>query len=204
MKKTIPRKTIQRLLLYHRYLTFLLQQGTKHISSSAFADILEISAAQLRKDLSYFGKFGTQGAGYDVLALRDEIAKILGIDKERKICIVGLGNLGLALLGYKGFASLGFSVAAIFDNSPAIIGRKIKGFACYDIKDLIPVVKKNTIEIALLTVPSEAAQEVARRMEDAGLKAVLNFTPVKLTLSKKVKVSNVDLAAELKTLSYFI
>ncbi|OGC22337.1 redox-sensing transcriptional repressor Rex [candidate division WOR-1 bacterium RIFOXYB2_FULL_42_35] len=204
MKKIIPRKTIQRLLLYYRYLLFLLQQGTKNISSTSFADILEISAAQLRKDLSYFGKFGTQGAGYDVLALRDEIAKILGIDKERKVCIVGLGNLGLALLGYKGFASLGFVVTAIFDNSPQKIGRKIKGFACYDIKELIPVVKNNKIEIALLTVPSEAAQEVARRMEDAGIKAILNFTPVKLSLSKKIKINNVDLAAELKTLSYFL
>lgn len=204
MKKSIPRKTIQRLLLYHRYLSFLLQQGTKDISSKSLADILETSAAQVRKDLSYFGKFGTQGAGYDVLALRDQIAKILGIQKERKVCIVGMGNLGLALVGYKGFEDLGFKVAAIFDNSPQKVGRKIRGFTCHGIKDLIPVVKKNNIEVAILTVPATAAQEVARRMEDSGIKAILNFTPVKLTLSKKIKINNVDLAAELKTLSFFI
>ena len=204
MKKNIPRKTIQRLLLYHRYLLFLLQQGTKDVSSRTLADILEVTSAQVRKDLSYFGKFGTQGAGYDVLALRDKIGKILGIDKECKVCMVGMGNLGQALVGYKGFANLGLKVAAIFDSSPQKVGRKIKGFVCHDIKQLIPTVKKNGIEVAILTVTSEAAQEVARRMEDAGIKAILNFTPVKLTLSRKIRINNVDLAAELKTLSFFI
>ena len=154
--------------------------------------------------MSYFGKFGTQGSGYDVLELRDQISKILGIEKEHKVCIAGMGHLGQALVGYKGFADLGFKVAAVFDNSPHKIGKKIRGFVCQDIKELIKIVQKDKIEVAVLTVPAPSAQEVARRMEDAGIKAILNFTPVKLTLSRKIKINNVDLAAELKTLSFYI
>ncbi|NQU17869.1 MAG: redox-sensing transcriptional repressor Rex [Candidatus Saganbacteria bacterium] len=204
MPRNIPRKTIQRVLLYHRYLTFLLQQGTRDISSKSLADILETKPSQVRKDLSYFGKFGTQGAGYDVLELRDRIGMIMGIQKIRKICIVGMGNLGEALAGYKGLDDLGFKVSAVFDNSKQKIGRKIKGFRCHDIGKLYQIIKKDGIELAVLTVPAAAAQEVARRLEKAGIKAILNFTPVKLTLSNKVKISNVDLAVELKTLSFFV
>ena len=204
MKSKIPKKTIQRLLLYHRYLSFLLQQGTRNVSSKSLADILETTASQVRKDLSYFGKFGTQGSGYDVLELRERIGTILGLEREKKVCIAGMGNLGSALAGYKGFSDLGFKVVAAFDNSEQKIGKTIEGCHCYSIKDIRRLVNGNNIEIAILTVPAEAAQEVGRRLEEAGIKAILNFTPVKLTLSKKVKISNVDLAVELKTLSFFV
>lgn len=204
MSKKIPRKTIERVLVYHRYLTFLLQQGTRNISSKSLADILEATPSQVRKDLSCFGKFGKSGAGYDVLELRDLIGKRLGFEKLRKVCIVGMGNLGSALAGYKGFEELGLTISAVFDASKEKIEKKNHGFICQDIKNIPSVVKKDGIDMAVLAVPAGSAQEVARWLENAGIKAILNFTPVKLTLSKAVKVSNVDLAVELKTLSFFI
>ncbi|MFH1683749.1 MAG: redox-sensing transcriptional repressor Rex [Candidatus Margulisiibacteriota bacterium] len=204
MKKSIPEKTIQRLLLYYRYLNFLLQQGTRDISSKSLADLMEIRASQVRKDLSYFGRLGKRGTGYDVLTLRDKIAEILGIAKEIKACVVGMGSLGSALTTYKGFGALGFKIAAVLDNSKNKIGHKIRGHLCSDIKNLSRIIKENNIKIAILTVPAEAAQETALSLEDSGIKAILNFTPVKLSLSKKTKVSNVDLAQELKTLSFFM
>jgi len=191
-------------LIYHRYLTFLLQQGTRDISSKSLADILETTPSQVRKDLSCFGRFGKSGSGYDVLELRDLIGKRLGFEKLRKVCIAGMGNLGVALAGYRGFEDLGLTIQAVFDSDPKKINRKFDGLVCRDIKEIAPVVKKNQIDMAVLTVPAGSAQEVARRLENAGIRAILNFTPVKLTLSSRVKVSNVDLAVELKTLSFFI
>jgi len=204
MRRNIPEKTIQRLLLYYRYLYFLLQQGTKNISSKSLADLMEIKDSQVRKDLSYFGRLGKRGSGYDVLELRNKIAEILGIEQEKNACIIGLGNLGAALAAYKGFKALGFRIVAIFDNSKNKIGRKIKGFICQDIKDLNRIINQEEIKIAILTVPAESAQEIALMLEKCGIKAILNFAPVKLSLSKKVKVNNIDLALELKTLSFFI
>jgi len=204
MKKHIPEKTIQRLLLYYRYLYFLLQQGAKDISSKSLADLLEIRASQVRKDLSYFGKLGRRGAGYDVLALRDKIAEILGIEKEMNACIVGMGNLGTALAAYKGFEALGFKIVAVFDTFNNKIGHKIRGHYCYDIKQLPQIIQEHNVRIAIVTVPAEAAQETALKLVNCGIKGILNFTPVKLTLPKRIKVSNIDLAMELKTLSFFI
>jgi redox-sensing transcriptional repressor len=204
MKRNIPEKTIQRLLLYYRYLNFLLQQGTKNISSKSLADLMEIRDSQVRKDLSYFGRLGKRGSGYDVFDLRDKIADILGIAGESKVCIVGMGSLGSALASYKGFGALGFKIVAVFDNSKQKVGRKIRGHICHNITDLHKIVPRQNIDIAILTVPAEAANETAIKLEQSGIKAILNFTPVKLSLSKKIKTSNVDLAMELKTLSFFI
>lgn len=204
MRKIIPEKSIQRLLLYHRYLSFLVQQGAKNISSKSLADLMEIMDTQVRKDLSYFGKLGKRGAGYDVISLRNTIAGILGIKEKKRVCIVGMGNLGSALAAYKGFEALGFSVSAVFDNSLHKIGHRIKGHLCQDISKLARAVKANEIKIVLLTVPAESAQETALFLEKCGVKAILNFTPVKLSLSKHTKVRNIDLALELKTLSFFM
>ena len=204
MKKNIPKNTVERLLLYYRYLFYLLQQGTIDISSKSLADLLEIRASQVRKDLSYFGKLGKRGAGYDVLALRDRIANILGIKQKKRVCVVGMGNLGSALVAYKGFEALGFEISAVFDKNKNKIGHKIRGCYCYDVADLSKIIRKNDIKIAILTVPSSAAQETAIYLVKSGIKGILNFTPVKLSLAKKIKISNVDLALELKTLSFFI
>ncbi|MFH1387531.1 MAG: redox-sensing transcriptional repressor Rex [bacterium] len=200
----IPEKTIERLLHYYRYLHILSQQGTLFVSSKNFASLMTIKPDQVRKDLSYFGRLGKRGAGYDVLLLRNKIAEILGIAKESKVCIVGMGSLGSAMAAYKGFETLGFKIVAVFDNSEIKIGRKIRGYYCYDIKQLDEVIKRGKISIAMLTVPTEAAKETATNLAKAGIKGIMNFSPVKLTLTGKIKVRNIDMAQELKTLSFFI
>ncbi len=204
MKRKIPEKTIQRLLIYYRYLYFLSRQGAKNISSKSLAALMEIKDSQVRKDLSYFGKLGKRGTGYEVLSLRNKIAEILEIEKKKKACIVGMGNLGSALAAYKGFQALGFEVVAVFDADPKKIGRRIKGYPCLDTKDLCRVIRSQAIDIAIITVPGENAQETAHFLDKCGIRAILNFAPVKLSLSRKVKIKNVDLAMELKTLSFYI
>ncbi|MFA5840141.1 MAG: redox-sensing transcriptional repressor Rex [Candidatus Margulisiibacteriota bacterium] len=200
----IPKKTIKRLSLYYRCLYFLAQQGTFNLSSKSLADLLDVEPSQVRKDLSYFGQFGKKGQGYNVIDLKREIASILGLEKGRKVAIIGMGNLGTALLAYKGFEVLGFQVVAIFDSSTNKIGKKYRGKLCMDIADFPKIAKADNIEMAILTVPTEAAQEVAGILTNAGVKAILNFAPAHLSVPKDVQVSNVDLAVELKSLSFFV
>lgn len=199
-----PEKTIERLSLYYRYLYFLSQQGTANISSHNLADLLEIKPSQVRKDLSYFGEFGKKGRGYDVRELKGEIAKILGLEQGRRVAIVGMGNLGMALAAYKGFEVMGFQIVAIFDNSPNKIGKKYRGRICQSLSDFGRVAKQKKIEMAILTVPAESAQETAALVVSSGIKAILNFAPVHLNVPKDVRVNNVDLAMELKSLSFFV
>ncbi|HTY13639.1 MAG TPA: redox-sensing transcriptional repressor Rex [Candidatus Omnitrophota bacterium] len=196
-------RTIERLSLYYRYLYILFQQGTQFISSKHLASLVGLKPEQVRKDLSYFGSFGRTGKGYEVVSLQRAIAKILGLEQGRKVAIVGVGNLGMALAGYKGFEALGFRIVAIFDSSANKIGKKYKGKVCHDIADFKEVSKKEGVEMVILTVPSEVVQEVAQSVAAAGIKAILNFAPVNLNVPKAVKVNNIDLASELKRLSYY-
>ncbi|MFC1568161.1 redox-sensing transcriptional repressor Rex [Candidatus Margulisiibacteriota bacterium] len=200
----IPEKTIKRLSLYYRYLHFLSQQGTGNISSRSLADLLESKPSQIRKDLSYFGEFGKTGTGYNVSELKKQIAKILGLEQGRKVAIIGMGNLGMALAAYKGFEVLGFQVVAVFDSSSRKIGKKYRGKVCQAMEKLAWTAKRERIEMAVLTVPAEAAQEVAASVVAARIKAILNFAPVHLNVPKDVRVINVDLASELKSLSFFV
>lgn len=174
------------------------------ISSRSLAELLESKPSQIRKDLSYFGGFGKTGTGYNVMELKNQIAKILGLEQGRKVVVVGMGNLGTALLAYKGFGVLGFKVVSIFDNSSHKIGKKYRGRICQDMENLSQVVKQEKIEMAILTIPAESAQEVAATVVSAGIKAILNFAPVHLNVPKDVRVNNVDLATELKSLSFFV
>jgi redox-sensing transcriptional repressor len=202
--KRIPEKTIKRLSLYYRYLYLLLQQGTANISSRSLADLLESRPSQIRKDLSYFGDFGKTGTGYNVFELKKAIAKILGLEKGRNVAILGMGNLGIALAAYKGFEVLGFKIVALFDNSRLKIGKKYRGKLCQDVADFARAAKREKIEMAILTVPPESAQEVAAVVVSAGIKAILNFAPVHLNVPRDVRVNNADLAMELKSLSFFV
>lgn len=202
--KRIPEKTVKRLSLYYRYLYLLSQQGTANISSRSLADLLESRPSQIRKDLSYFGDFGKTGTGYNVFELKKAIAKILGLEEGRNVAIIGMGNLGIALAAYKGFEVLGFKIVALFDNSRLKIGKKYRGKPCQDVADFARVAKREKIEMVILTVPSESAQEVAAVVVSAGIKAVLNFAPVHLNVPRDVRVNNVDLAMELKSLSFFV
>lgn len=202
--KNIPDATIKRLSLYYRMLYPLSMQGTLEISSKNLASLLSINPAQVRKDLSYFGTFGKRGTGYSVPHLVNEIAEILGISKERRVIIIGAGNMGAALAAYRGFNVFGFKICALFDTDPNKIGKKIKGIPCYHIKDFHSFVQKEKIEMAVIAVPAEYAQETVTLVVKNGIKAILNFAPVRLNVPKGVKVDNIDLALELKSLSYFL
>lgn len=200
----IPDVTIKRLSLYYRILHPLSVQGTSEISSKNLAGLLSLNPAQVRKDLSYFGTFGKRGKGYNVIHLVGEIVKILGISEEQRVVIIGAGNLGSALAAYKGFSVFGFKICALFDSDPNRIGKKIKGIPCYDTKEFGSFAQKEKIKIAVIAVPAEDAQKTATLVVDSGIKAILNFAPVRLNVPSRVKVDNVDLALELKSLSYFL
>ncbi len=202
--KQVSDKTINRLSLYYRHLYYLAQQGVFTISSRSLADLVALKPDQVRKDLSYFGSFGKTGTGYNVAELKSAIAKILGLEQGRKVAIVGMGNLGQALVGYKGFEVLGLKIAAIFDNSPNKIGKKYRGRVCLDINDFPKIGKELGLEMVIITVPAEVVQAVTKLVVGAGIKGILNFAPVHLSAPKNVRVNNVDLAAELKSLSFWI
>ena len=202
--KNISEKTIKRLTLYYRMLQILSIQGTRKISSKNFAELLSINSAKVRKDLSYFGSFGKPGVGYDVSNLAEKISKILGISKERRVVIIGAGNLGSALAAFREFSIYRLKIVALFDVDTHKINRKIRGIPCYHIKEFGKYVRKEKVEIAVISVPIEFAQEVATLSVKSGIKAILNFAPVRLNVKDGVKVNNVDLALELKTLTYFL
>lgn len=189
--------------MYYRLLTYLMCQGTRTISSKSLADVLGAKASQVRKDLSYFGRFGVRGGGYDVVGLSKAISNILGLGKGRRVAVIGTGNLGSALAAFRGFSDFGFEIKAVFDNNPSKVGKAVRGYYCYHIDDLKKISKQQKIELAILTVPTERAQQVANLAAEAGIKAILNFAPVRLNVPASVSVSNVDLALELKKLSYF-
>lgn len=202
--RKIPDTTIKRLSLYYRILQLLSVQGTRDISSKNLASLLSLNPAQVRKDLSYFGTFGKPRRGYNVSRLAEELAKILGISEERKVVIVGAGNLGTALAAYRGFDVFGFKISALFDILNNKVNKKINNIDCYHINNLEKFIKKENIEIVVISVPAESAQEIASLAVKSGIRAILNFAPVRLNVPDNIKVNNVDLALELKSLSYYL
>lgn len=200
----IPLTTIKRLSLYYRVLRAELRREIKTISSRELADRTTVPSNQIRRDLAYFGQFGRRGAGYEAEQLTAEIEKILGLDRPKNVAIVGAGNLGKAFASYKGFARQGFHLVAIFDNNSSKVGRKISGVDSYFWGRLELVIKEKKIELALVAVPAHAAQEVAEKLVQAGVRGILNFAPVNLAVPSGIKVVNVDLTQELEVLSYFL
>ena len=169
--------TVRRLSVYFRCLAQLEEDGVKTISSQELAARFHLNSAQVRKDLAYFGEFGIRGIGYDTTNLRAEIQRILGLDREWRVVLVGFGNLGSALFHYRGFARQGFRIAAIVDDDPAKVGRAVNGLAIQALAELPRVVKSQAIQIGVVAVPAEAAQGVADRLVAAGVRAILNFAP---------------------------
>ncbi|MFN8009175.1 MAG: redox-sensing transcriptional repressor Rex [Terriglobia bacterium] len=197
--------TINRLSIYLRCLNLLSLTGTKTTSSHLLAREFQLNSAQIRKDLTYFGEFGVRGVGYHVEDLKRELSKILGLDQIHRVGIVGAGNLGMALANYRGFNPNHFQVAALFDKDLLRVGETSRsGVFVYHIKDLIPIVQKESIRIGVICVPAEEAQSVANLLRDAGINAILNFAPVRLNMSGAVKLKNMDLAISFENLSYFI
>jgi redox-sensing transcriptional repressor len=200
----IPEMTIRRLSIYSRCLLQLEEDGVKTISSQELAERFNLNSAQVRKDLAYFGEFGVRGIGYYVVGLKAELQRILGLDREWPVALVGLGNLGSALFHYKGFRRQGFRVAVVFDDDPAKVGREIEGVPIVATRDIAREVKARATQIAVLAVPAEAAQSVTDELVAAGIKAILNFAPARLRVPKHTRLKNVDLSIELETLSFYL
>jgi redox-sensing transcriptional repressor len=203
-KFVIPRKTVYRLSLYYRALQRLRLNHIDTVSSAALARAAGVKPTQLRKDLAYFGQFGTRGLGYNVSALSAQLTEVLGTTRLQPVILVGAGNLGSALLGYPGFAKEGFEVAAAFDVEVSRQKAKTLGVKLLSMAKIGDFVRANGVKMAILTVPAHVAQEVTNDLVAAGILAILNFAPIILQVPDKVVVNNVDLAIELENLSYFI
>jgi redox-sensing transcriptional repressor len=199
----IPRKTIYRLSIYLRCLARLHENGIGTVSSEALAKAAGVKPTQLRKDLAYFGTFGTRGLGYDVTDLFKKISEELGTSRLQPVILIGVGHLGLALISYRGFEKEGFEIVAAFDADPRRKRDKEIKQPIYGMDELPEFVTKQNVKMAILTVPAAVAQEVANQLIDAGITGILNFSPIVLSVPEEVMVNNVNLAIELENLSYF-
>jgi len=196
--------TVRRLSVYTRCLQQLEEDGVKTISSQELAERFNLNSAQVRKDLAYFGEFGVRGIGYYVSGLKAELQRILGLDREWPVALVGFGNLGSALVRYKGFARQGFRIVAVFDDDPAKVNREVEGVPIFPSRDLAREVRARGVQIGIIAVPAEAAQAVADGLVAAGIRAILNFAPARLRVPKEVRLKDVDLTIELETLSFYL
>jgi redox-sensing transcriptional repressor len=200
----IPTAVIKRLPKYHRHLGKLLKKGVEKISSREFGEIVGVSAPQLRQDLNHFGNFGQQGYGYNVEKLYNALAKVMGIEKKSNMVLVGVGNLGQALISATDFKRRGFNLCTAFDINPRLVGMTINGIKVRDIANLEQYIKDNDINIGIIAVPEETAQDVADKLVLAGVKGIWNFAPVDLKVSKEVSVENEHLTEGLLRLSFKI
>jgi redox-sensing transcriptional repressor len=202
--ETPPDVVIRRLPLYARSLRYLLQEGRTSISSQELGERINVTAAQIRKDLSYFGEFGKQGIGYDVEKLLDQIEHILGLKHEWPVALVGIGHLGEAIARYEGFRSQGIRIAALFDNDPAKIGKAINGLPILSPDQIPSVIRDQGIKLAILAVPAAHAQEVADLLVTAGVRAILNYAPTVIQVPEGVWVRNIDPVAVLHSMTYYL
>jgi redox-sensing transcriptional repressor len=198
----IPDATVARLPVYLRALNTLAANHALTISSGKLAAATGVNPAQLRKDLSYLGTYGTRGVGYDVAYLRFQIGREIGSAKEWPVLIVGLGNLGTALANYSGFASRGFRIVALLDPDPALIGRTVVGVQIRDLADLEETIARTGARIAVIAVPPSGAQRLCDRLVANGITSILNFAPTALTVPPEVNLRKVDLGQELQILAY--
>lgn len=203
-KIEIPRKAIYRLSIYQRCLRKLLENGMETVSSSALAKAAGVKSSQLRKDLGYFGQFGTRGLGYSVEELLTAIRELLGRSQFQPVVLVGAGNLGSALLRYSGFEKEGFEVVAAFDAFPDTVVKRGITTPVLAIEEMLAFIRTKEVRLAILCVPAENAQEVTNDLVGAGVTGILNFSPSVLQVPDAVTVNNVDLALELENLSYFV
>jgi redox-sensing transcriptional repressor len=200
--RRIPEATVARLPLYLRVLGEA-GASTDTISSETLASRAGVNAAQVRKDLSFLGSYGTRGVGYDVEFLTRQITRRLGLDEDRRVAIVGAGNLGSALAGYGGFASRGFHVVAAFDADPSKVGTSIGGLVVEPVSSMLEIVRQRRVDVAVITTPAPAAQSIADTMVEAGVGSILNFAPTTVVVPDHVALRQVDLGIELQILSVY-
>lgn len=200
----IPEVVIERLPMYSRALTALQLSGRDVVSSQDLGDHLGITPAQIRKDLSYFGRFGKQGRGYNVGRLLEHLRLILGLDRTWDMVLVGVGQLGEAILNYGGFSPQGFHVVEAFDASPSVIGRKIGAVEVHDVKELKNRVQGRHVDIGIVAVPAQFAQEVINTLVECSVRAILNYAPIAAQTPPGVYVRNVDPVLELQSMTYYL
>jgi redox-sensing transcriptional repressor len=202
LKKKISESTIHRLSRYFRALDALEKKGGETVSSKELARHEKLTPAQVRKDLSFFGSFGTRGLGYPVKELKAKMAHILGLDQEWKIALIGVGNVGSALVSYKEFLRQGFKITKLFDNDQRKIGSNHKGIVVSDIKNLVTELEDGGIEMVVICVPGQEAQYLVDDVVKSGVRAILNFAPVSLNVPEGVFLRNENISMELEYLSY--
>ena len=202
--ETPPDVVIRRLPLYARSLRYLLEEGISSVSSQELGDRINVTAAQIRKDLSYFGEFGKQGIGYDVEKLLNQIERILGLTQEWPVALIGIGHLGEAIARYEGFRSQGIRIAALFDSDPTKIGNEIGGMSIAGDDQIDRIVREQGIKLAIVAVPASRAQEVADLLVAAGVRAILNYAPVVIQVPEGVWVRHIDPVAVLHSMTYYL
>ena len=202
--QVIPKATARRLPLYYRYLRMLHDTGKNKVSSTELSEAVQVDSATIRRDFSYFGELGKRGYGYDVENLMNFFAKTLNEDELTNVALIGVGNLGSALLKYKFHQSNSIRVSCAFDVNEDIVGRIVDGIPVYPMEDMMEQIRVQQIEVAILTIPARKAQEVVNKLAEAGVKGILNFTAARLVAPPEVLIQNVDLTNELQTLIYIL
>ena len=202
--KPVPDIVIGRLPIYLRALNHLLEEGRTVTASKDLAERLGISSAQIRKDLSHFGEFGKQGMGYDIAHLRDQIRRILKVNRLWNVAVVGAGDLGHAILQYGGFEGRGFRVSCVFDNNPDKIGKRLGRFEICDVAEMSQQLDAREVKVAIVAVPAGAAQPVVNQLVEGGVKAILNYAPITVTVPADVRVQYIDPVTHMQRMTYYL
>lgn len=200
----IPPVVIDRLPLYARALASLESQGREVVSSQELGHQLSVTPAQIRKDLSYFGRFGKQGRGYNVHKLLDELRRILGLNRQWRMALIGIGRLGRAILGYEGFAPQGFRIVEAFDSDPELVGTVVEGLTVHDTADLEKVLAESPVDIGIVAVPAETAQDVIDRLVKCGVTSILNYAPIAAHVPRGVQIKRIDPVLSLQGMTYYL
>jgi redox-sensing transcriptional repressor len=204
MSSEIPDIVVSRLPIYLRALSRMALEGLEVTSSQELGKRLGISSAQIRKDLSHFGEFGKQGTGYKIKYLTDQLRRILKVEQEWAVALVGVGDLGHALVRYNGFRDRGFRITLLFDNDPAKVGSQLDGFTIYDAAQMRSLIREHHIALAMVAVPAEAAQGVTDELVKAGIKGLLNYAPINLAVPDDVRVQYIDPVVHLQRMTYYV
>ncbi len=204
MALEIPEVVINRLPIYARALAALAEQGETVVSSQALGQALDVTPAQIRKDLSYFGRFGKQGRGYNVPGLLTRLREILGLDRQWHVCVVGVGRLGQAIVEYGGFGPQGFQIVAAFDADPAMVGRRVGGIAVRAAGELDEFLRHNRVDIGVVAVPAAVAQQVVDQLVEAGIRAILNYAPMTPHVPRDVSIRHIDPVIAMQSMTFYI